>query len=103
MSVSEKDTRLVELQAEVESRDRAVDDFRARAAAAEHQLRAVLASRSWKIAESLGAAANGARRIVRALRRSAAGRPDSRVWLKERWRRRGAYRTIVANGLFDAK
>jgi hypothetical protein len=82
-------------------KDAHIAKLEAGVAAAEHQLQGVLASRSWRVTEPLRAAGNAIRQIVRAIRVSAAGWQNA--WtIRERWRLRRTYRTIVASGLFDA-
>ena len=97
-SVAQKDEHIGALEAQVGT----LDELTARAAAAEHQLHGVLASRTWRLTAPLRAAGNEVRRIVRVIRLSAAGWQSARTWSKERWRQRRAYRTITASGLFDA-
>ena len=90
------------LRETLDSRECAIDDLTARAAAAEHQLHGVLASRSWRLTKPLRAVGNEVRRIVRAIRVPAAGWQNPRAWSTERWQRRPEYRTIAESGLFDA-
>ena len=97
-SLSAKAADMARLETEAEARVAEIGDLRGRLAAAEQRL----TSRSRHLTEPLRAVGLEARRIVRAIRVSAAAGQSARVWSAEGWQRRRAYRVIARSGLFDA-